>query len=429
VSEIDVNIETEIASDDELVEVVLPLLVETRDPLPEVVEESAALASAVSALTNGTGPLAIDAERASGFRYSARAYLIQLRRSGVGTFLIDPIGISNFSDLVQPLNEPKWILHSATQDLTCLREVGLVPKDLFDTEVAAKLLGKEKVGLAGLIESELGFRLAKEHSAADWSTRPLPAEWLNYAALDVELLIELHDIQMEQLDVAGRMEWAREEFAYLVNWQKPELKAEPWRKTSGLHQIKAPRSLAVVQALWQARDEIAQERDKAPGRIFSDAAIIDVAKLELKTARDVYMLPTLRNRAHKAHADLIWHVRNEAMKLPETALPGRGPRIQSTPPPKNWAEKYPTANIRWQLIRPALNELAEGLEISAEVLISPDPVRQLCFAPEDSLLSEAGTVEFLKKLAVRNWQINLVAPTILQAVSGLSATERSFTEK
>lgn len=420
------EIETTTEADAAVVE--LPLLNQTREPLPNVIEDSATLTTAVAELLDGSGVLAIDAERASGFRYSARAYLIQLRRQGAGTFLIDPIEIPNFAQIVEPLNQPKWILHSATQDLTCLREVGLIPTDLFDTEVAAKLLGKDKVGLAGLIESELGFRLAKEHSAADWSTRPLPTEWLNYAALDVELLIELYEIQYAQLEEAGRMDWAREEFSYLVNWQKPEVKADPWRKTSGLHQVRAPRSLAIVQALWQARDDMAQERDKAPGRIFSDAVIIDVAKNEVKSARDVFMLPSLRNRAHKAHADLIWNVRNEAMQLPEDSLPGRGPRIQSTPPPKNWPEKYPNAAKRWQVIRPALNAWAEELNISAEVLISPDPVRQLCFAPEQALLSEAGVTEFLQKLSVRNWQLTQSVPVILKSVAGLTQTELTATD-
>lgn len=420
------EIETTTEADAAVVE--LPLLNQTRDPLPNVIEDSAALTTAVAELLDGSGVLAVDAERASGFRYSARAYLIQLRRQGAGTFLIDPIEIPNFAQIVEPLNQPKWILHSATQDLTCLREVGLIPTDLFDTEVAAKLLGKDKVGLAGLIESELGFRLAKEHSAADWSTRPLPTEWLNYAALDVELLIELYEIQFAQLEDAGRMDWAREEFSYLVNWQKPEVKADPWRKTSGLHQVRAPRSLAIVQALWQARDDMAQERDKAPGRIFSDAVIIDVAKNEVKSARDVFMLPSLRNRAHKAHADLIWNVRNEAMQLPEDSLPGRGPRIQSTPPPKNWPEKYPNAAKRWQVIRPALNAWAEELNISAEVLISPDPVRQLCFVPEQALLSESGVTEFLQKLSVRNWQLTQSVPAILKSVAGLTQTELTATD-
>jgi ribonuclease D len=420
--------EKEVSTEVVTEEIELPLLNQTRDPIPAVITDSVALESAVAQLAAGDGVLAIDAERASGFRYSSRAYLIQIRREGAGTFLIDPIEIQNFAQIVSPLNQPKWILHSATQDLTCLREVGLIPNDLFDTEVAAKLLGKEKVGLAGLIESELGFRLAKEHSAADWSTRPLPAEWLNYAALDVELLIELYEIQFAQLESAGRMDWAREEFTYLVNWQKPEMRADPWRKTSGLHQVREPRSLAIVQALWQARDEIAQERDKAPGRIFSDAVIIDVAKNEVKSARDVFMLPSLRNRAHKAHADLIWQVRNEALQLPEDSLPGRGPRIQSTPPPKNWPEKHPNAAKRWQVIRPALTEWAEELHISAEVLISPDPIRQLCFSPEQALLSDEGVNEFLQKLSVRNWQMNQCVPVIMKAVSGLSKTELTATD-
>ena len=164
-----------------------PLLT-LRDGLPEVVETEEALAAACAALRAASGPVAIDAERASGYRYSARAYLIQLRREGAGTWLIDPIAFKDLAPLQEALAGTEWILHAATQDLACLREVGLEPESIFDTELAGRLLGYPRVGLATLVETLLGQRMRKEHSAADWSTRPLPRAWLDYAALDVEVL-------------------------------------------------------------------------------------------------------------------------------------------------------------------------------------------------------------------------------------------------
>ncbi|HET7072035.1 MAG TPA: ribonuclease D, partial [Nocardioides sp.] len=189
----------------------VPLL-ELRDGLPPLTDTPPALVESCRALAAADGPVAIDAERASGYRYSPRAYLIQLRREGAGTFLIDPIAFDSVAPLQDALAGSEWILHAATQDLPCLTELGLVPAKLFDTELAGRLLGYPRVGLATLAEVLLGQRMKKEHSAADWSTRPLPQPWLEYAALDVEVLIELREVLARELHEAGKDEWARQEF-------------------------------------------------------------------------------------------------------------------------------------------------------------------------------------------------------------------------
>ena len=165
--------------------------VELLDGLPVVVSTPEAPREAIDALVAGDGPVAVDAERASGFKYGQRAYLVQFYRRGGGTWLIDPIGFDDLSPLAEALSETTWILHAASQDLPCMREVGLVPARIFDTELAARLLGRDRVGLGPLVESELGLHLAKGHGAADWSRRPLPDDWLRYAALDVEVLVDL----------------------------------------------------------------------------------------------------------------------------------------------------------------------------------------------------------------------------------------------
>jgi ribonuclease D len=157
----------------ELPEVKSIRVTEPRDGLPEIVTTSDQLAHLVAAISSGTGPVALDAERASGFKYSQRAYLIQLRRQGSGSHLVDPTLLPNLIPLQETLNGVDWILHAASQDLVCLAEVGLKPTaNVFDTELAGRLLGLPRVGLGALIETQLGYSLAKEHSAADWSTRP-----------------------------------------------------------------------------------------------------------------------------------------------------------------------------------------------------------------------------------------------------------------
>ncbi|MBA3906568.1 MAG: ribonuclease D, partial [Pseudonocardiales bacterium] len=222
-------------------------LLRPADGLPAVVTDSAALARTAAAFAAGHGPIAVDAERASGFRYSQRAYLVQLRREGAGTALIDPIPLrGDLSALSSALTGPEWVLHAASQDLACLAEVGLVPATLFDTELAGRLLGLPRVGLGPMVEQLLGLSLEKGHGAADWSRRPLPDDWLIYAALDVEVLVTLRDVLAGMLAEQGKLEWARQEFEAVRTAPPPGPRAEPWRRTSGVHRVRKPRALAAV---------------------------------------------------------------------------------------------------------------------------------------------------------------------------------------
>ena len=235
------------------------------DGLPDVIESERELQAAARALAAGVGPVSIDAERASGFRYSQRAYLVQLRRDGAGSFLIDPIALPDLSPINDAIGSAEWILHAATQDLACLAEVGLRPQQLFDTELAARLLGLPRVGLAAVVEHYLGLVLAKEHSAADWSKRTLPTAWLRYAALDVEVLGEIRNLMGVDLARSGKSQWAREEFDALLTWT-PNVRVDPWRRTSGLHKVKGARGTAMVRELWYARDHLAAGGALAGGR-------------------------------------------------------------------------------------------------------------------------------------------------------------------
>ncbi|MDP9398351.1 MAG: ribonuclease D, partial [Actinomycetota bacterium] len=229
---------------------VIPLL-EPRDGVPDPVVTPEALRETVARFAEGSGPVAVDAERAGGYRYTSRAYLVQLRREGAGTALVDPLPFDGLAELGAALADTEWVLHAASQDLPCLAVEGMRPRRIFDTELAGRLLGFPRVGLAAMVAEVLGYGLEKGHSAADWSTRPLPEPWLRYAALDVEVLLELRDALEEQLAEAGKLEWAYEEFAAVLAAPAPAPRAEPWRRTSGLHRVRRPRQLAVVRALWQ----------------------------------------------------------------------------------------------------------------------------------------------------------------------------------
>ena len=394
-----------------------PLLV-LRDGLSDVVQTDASLREVRDAVVAGSGPVAIDAERASGFRYSQRAYLVQVRREGAGTFLIDPIAFDSLAPLQDALAGTEWILHAATQDLPCLKEVGLRPDALFDTELAGRLLGYPRVGLATLVETILGSRLAKEHSAVDWSTRPLPEPWLEYAALDVEVLVELRDAIAAQLDETGKAEWARQEFEHLRRFE-PTTRAEPWRRTSGMHKVRGRRGLAAVRALWQTRDGIAAHRDVTPGRILPDAAIVAAAHAMPRDRSSLLATKGFHGRGAERYANRWVAALAEASDLPEDALPTRAPRADGPPMPRAWAEKDPVAARRLILARERILHLAEELDLPAENLLTPDYLRRTLWSPPKQRDPEpltAAVATQLEGYGARPWQIALAGPVLVTAI-------------
>ena len=213
----------------------LPLLARPRVEDVRLVETADQLNETTDLLSKSQGPFALDAERASGFKYSQRAYLIQVHRKDAPIFLIDPIavledeGTAAFERFAQVLTSDEWILHAASQDIPCLRELGIVPSRVFDTELGSRLAGLPRVGLGAVTEHFLKIKLAKEHSAVDWSIRPLHADWLNYAALDVDVLLELRAGVSEMLAEQGKTEWAEQEFNKVAAMPPREPKIDRWR--------------------------------------------------------------------------------------------------------------------------------------------------------------------------------------------------------
>jgi ribonuclease D len=394
-------------------------LLELRDGLPPVVDTPQALAETVAAFAAGTGPVAIDAERASGYRYSARAYLVQLRREGSGTALVDPIAFDHLEDLDEALGDAEWILHAATQDLPCLAEVGLRPTSLFDTELAGRLLGYPRVGLATLVETVVGRRLRKEHSAVDWSTRPLPEPWLEYAALDVEALIELREVLGRQLVETGKDEWARQEFAHLVESGPNGPRQDPWRRTSGMHRARGRRALAAVRELWHTRDSIAERRDVTPGRIIPDSAIVEAANALPRDKGSLLGLKGFRGRGAERYAHRWVEALRSVRDLGEEELPSMAARYDGPPPPRAWADRDPVAAARLAAARAALKDLAEQHDVPVENLITPDYVRRVMWQPplEESASPLRDRVAArLAELGARPWQVELTTDALTAAI-------------
>lgn len=397
-------------------EPVVELLLAPREGTPPALTTAGELSALVTRMLAGTGPVAIDAERASGYRYSQRAYLVQLRRAGAGTALIDPIALPDLSVLGAALQDTEWVLHAANQDLACLAEVGLRPRNLFDTELAARLAGFERVGLGAMVESELGLRLEKGFSAADWSTRPLPPDWLTYAALDVEVLVELRDVLDRVLREQGKRDWAEEEFTALLDAAPPAPRVDPWRRTSGIHTLRSRRQLAAVRELWQARDGIARRRDIAPGRILPDAAILAAAKADPGTPTDLMALKVFGGRANRRQVDTWFGALSRARALPDSELPPTSLASDAPPPANRWSEREPAAAARLAAARASLAALSQRVGMPVENLLMPDLVRRVTWAPPGDH-SVAAVTSVLIGGGARAWQIELTAGLLAEALT------------
>lgn len=388
-----------------------------REGTPQPATTPGELDDVLARFAAGTGPVALDAERASGYRYSQRAYLVQLRRAGSGTALIDPLPLPDLSALDTVIGEAEWVLHAASQDLPCLAELGLRPRRLFDTELAARLAGFERVGLAALTEQLLGYSLEKHHSAADWSSRPLPESWLTYAALDVEMLVDLRDALDEELTRQGKSAWAAEEFAALVRTgaRPPRVRAEPWRRTSGIHRVRGARAQARVRSLWYARDQIAARRDAAPGRVLPDSAIVAAAELDPRDEKTLLTLPGFGGRSVRRLARTWLAALDDARQLPEDALPV-APTVEGPPPPHRWAERDPVAAARLARCREVVVRIAGAHQLPPENLIAPDSIRRLAWVPPEEV-TEAAVAETLRGFNAREWQIALLLPALTEALT------------
>lgn len=407
----------------------IPLLTPAGET-PQVIITEAELEDTIAHLASGSGPFAIDAERASGYKYNPRAYLIQIKRTGGGLHLIDPIAFPTptpgrthplFSKLNDLLALDEVILHASTQDLPCLRDVGLNPVRLFDTELGGRIAGLPRVGLGPLLETQLGVSLAKEHSAVDWSTRPLPLDWLTYAALDVELLIELRAKISELLSAQRKLEWAAQEFASILNAPPAPPRKDPWRRTSGMHRIKDRHHLAIIRTIWYTRDEIARESDIAPGKLLSDSAILELsihAPMTRKEMERVLRPIGLRARWFELTAQWLDAIQY-GLTLPENEWPEVRATTDSMPPVKIWRHKFPLKFAHLSHARAAIEEQASTLSIPAENLISPELVRRICWSPPAGSTTTASTSvvhDTLTALGARQWQATIVAPLLASAL-------------
>lgn len=389
-------------------------LLSPRDGTPSVASTAAEIQAAAGDLAAGSGRFAIDTERASGYRYDDRAFLIQIRRVGCGTRLIDPESNSQavISQCAPVVNNNDWVMHAAVSDLQCLADLHMFPGSLFDTEMAGRLLGFERVNLASMVSRFLGYELKKEHGFQDWSTRPLPEAWLTYAALDVELLFELADAQHEILRQEGKLGWAQQEFDHIVSTYAIATSATPkWQNLKGLAALKTPKQLAIAQALWAHREQIAQKRDLARQIVLPDKALVGIAQVGPHSVERFRGIPAVPRRFHR-HAHRWVNVVRQTLKSPRESWPqsAKDPNDTETMVASQyWAHQYPEAYTTLRRIREDLQQVAQEINIPIENILQPAALKQVVWwqHQESMITTEVDLESALDRLQVRPWQREL----------------------
>jgi ribonuclease D len=240
---------------------------------------------------------------------------------------------------------------------------------------------------------------------------------LNYAALDVEVLLDLRYAIAAVLAEQHKSDWAAQEFEHLRVYEAMPTRRDRWRRTSGIHKIRDARALAAVRELWATRDHIAQRRDIAPGRILPDSAIVNAATVDPDTVEKLTALPVFGGTRQRrmAHVWLEALARARTTDDPPTSQePSTGP-----PPASRWARRKPEAAARLEAARAGISDLSQRISVPTENIITPEIVRRLCWdwQPLPSAEETASVIDdFVKQAGARQWQRQLVDPVLTEAL-------------
>ncbi|MDU1225075.1 HRDC domain-containing protein [Varibaculum cambriense] len=359
--------------------------------------------------------VAFDTERASGIRYLDKAYLIQAKGQFAPLVLLDPLVLDDLSDFSEACKNSTWVLHAAKEDLECMEWAGLQAPRLFDTQIAAKLLGYEHVGLGAVTEEVLGVKLAKNHTRENWSLRPLKQSWLDYAALDVEYLVELALALKERLEAAGRLAWAEQEFSYTLAHYRRQSHPEPWRQVKGAGKARSPRQLGLLRELYSQRDEIARERDVAPHRVLPNRDLVDLVLQTPRSYQELSRRPFMKRRQPRRYARRWWQTIKKVRDLEKEQLPGREPprKLHEISSLATWEKIDPARAELYRLLKENVSTWAQENQIWAELALSPSAIRQVAayWEPSQDLQN------LLKTAEARDWQLAHFQPRFEQLCS------------
>lgn len=393
-----------------------------KEGIPKVLSTPAEFAEAAARLQAGTGPFAIDTERASGYRYDDRAFLIQIRRNVAGTMLFAPEGHrAELTQVLAPvLNGHHWIIHAAPSDLPSLGWLGLFPGTLFDTELAARFAGFHRTNLGAIIAELFDVQLEKGHGDDDWSIPRLSEEMRAYAALDVELLLELATTLRDTLAEQEKLEWMLEECTAIVAKHAHDTAPQPgsWRDIKGVSSLKNGKQRAAAQSLWNLRDDISRRTDTAPGRVLPNKVLVEIARVLPSTQPQLTRIKGFPRR-RKGAAQRWLRAVQQSQKIPPRGRPGALREERTVPSKSVWSREYPELWEEYQQIRAAVGDIAEELGLPSELLLRPATLRAAVWAA----IGGSGTISqpddvpaFLEREGARPWQVNLVAPVLIESL-------------
>lgn len=358
--------------------------------------------SAVAAELQDTPLLAVDTEAAGYHRYRDQVCLLQLSTRSA-TYVVDTLAVRDLSSLADPLKDAgtEVVIHDADYDLRLLdRDFGLEVRRLFDTKVAAQLLGEPGLGLANLLEKYVGVKLDKKHQRADWAVRPLPAELLDYAAEDTHYLPALRDGLEAELEARGRRAWADEEFAIraTVRWEATD-NSEDYLRLKNTRDL-SRRQLAVLREVYHWRETVAAERDVAPFRVVGNETLVTLAREMPRRAQALEEVRGLSSRLAERRGKEILAAIKRGRELPEDALPERR-RRQRRPPPD------PTFDVLVTRLKKLRDEAARELELDRGFLMPRQQLETLARERPRTTTAMASIPD------LRAWQVDVLADRLI----------------
>lgn len=422
-----------------------------RDGVPALSDTPESVQTVSESLSRGRGPVAVDTERASGFRFDDRAFLVQLRRDGAGTHLVDPAAVPQAGEILAPvMDTTPWILHAAHSDLPALTSLGWRTPELHDTQIAGRLLGYGQIGLAGMLEEFLGVTVAKDKGRKDWSARPIPDAMLSYAALDVELLIELRDVTLSRLRDLGRGDWYRQECDHVSRgWSFPVPEPD-WRKLRGIGHVRDARGLEIVRRLIDARTSVARDRDVPPEHVLRGSSILDLAqqpgRADRQLSREVSGASRLARTSRgsgfaRELTAVLSSALRQAISADPASLPDRPTSSGGRPDHRTWERDHPLAYRLSTDFRDALSVVSDCTGIRTEDLLTVRALRSVAWdvscllvpagatgpslsgnAPNDPVSELENMLgQALEDQQCRRWQVDLLidafAPVVADQVN------------
>jgi ribonuclease D len=350
--------------------------------------------------------LAIDIEADSLYHYYEKVCLIQISTDSE-TYIIDPLAVGNIREMAPIMCSPavEKVFHAAGYDVHCLRrDYGFAFVNIFDTHVAAQLLGYEFLGLGAMMETILGIYHSKRRQRDDWSHRPLNSEQLDYAAMDTHHLLKLRDALESELLLKGRLSWAKEEFETAAAIERPEKEfdAEGFRRIKGNRELSSQEQV-LLRDLYLARDQIARKLDVPPFKVMNNSVLLEIAKQPPQSAHEMFNRPGISYRVARKFAGEILRTIAESRKQDPFSL--------ENTPRNNWKSPSRLARLRLESLKHWRQAKSKELGLHIGVVFPANLLENLAMIPPVDLN------EMSEMSGMRQWRVREFGEEMLQLIN------------